>query len=210
MRLVRAALLLVLLSGAMVAASAFWFARSLGGTADAIVVLGASQRPDGSLSPSSRVRVEEGVRQWKAGRAPVVIFSGGLPDPGVVPAARAMADLGLMLGLPPAAIRVEDGSHSTIQNAVLTRRILTAERLSSVVLVSEGFHLMRSCVTFRLLGMTVAGTAAPHAFPPDAVAATLSAAREAAAWPFNLARLAGWHVLGAAGWPEDRRLPLMH
>src|ERR1700761_6349208 len=43
---------------------------------DAIVVLGTPANPDGSPSPEQRERTLEGIREFKAGIAPHLIFTG--------------------------------------------------------------------------------------------------------------------------------------
>ena len=44
---------------------------------DTIIVLGTPAEPDGTPSPEQRERTLEGVREYKAGIAPTLIFTGG-------------------------------------------------------------------------------------------------------------------------------------
>lgn len=46
---------------------------------DTIIVLGSPALPSGQPSPEERTRVGEGVKEFKAGRAGHMIFTGGLP-----------------------------------------------------------------------------------------------------------------------------------
>ena len=65
--------------------------------ADAIVVLGAGVRDDGSASDAMRHRVNHAVRLWKEGFAPFIAMTGGA-DPGEPSEGKVAADLALSLG----------------------------------------------------------------------------------------------------------------
>src|SRR5580700_9821681 len=82
---------------------------------DTIIVLGYPANPDGTPSPEQRERTLEGVREFKAGVAPYLIFTGG-PAHNQYIEAHVMATLAIAQGIPPSAVIEEDHAQNTIQN----------------------------------------------------------------------------------------------
>jgi len=124
--------------------------------ADAIVVLGAPLRADGTLSGVSEERVQTGVELWRRGFAPVLVISGGGPGrllPDKPREADAMAARARELGVPDDALRVERESLSTADNARNTARLLAAEGRHRVWLVTQPFHTRRARAWFRRAGL---------------------------------------------------------
>lgn len=117
---------------------------------DAIVVLGAPLRPDGELSLAGRERVDEGVRLWHRGIAPLLAFTGGAAHSAAE--APAMAAAAIRLKVPPDSIIVEEESATTAQNAFYTARKLREHGVKSVRIVSQPFHLRRGRRLFRQEG----------------------------------------------------------
>jgi hypothetical protein len=126
--------------------------------ADAIVVLGTTVNPDGSLPAYARERVERAARVYAHGVAPRVIFSGqcGLSaaDPPACSEASAMADFARSLGVPDEAILLEEESRDTIGNAwFVARRFLEPNGWTSVRVVTSDFHVPRTTWVFeKILG----------------------------------------------------------
>ncbi len=118
---------------------------------DAIVVLGAPLRPNGELSLAGLERVSEGVRCYKEGIAPLLVFTGG----GTRSAAEApaMAKRAAELGVSAEAILVEDRSATTAENARFTAEVLRSHHVQSVWIVSQPFHLRRGRRLFRQQGL---------------------------------------------------------
>ena len=58
-----------------------------------------------------------------------------------------MAAYATSLGLPGAAVVIEDGAQSTLHNALFSIDLIPGA--SSIILVSEAFHLPRSWVSFK-------------------------------------------------------------
>ncbi|HYW92537.1 MAG TPA: YdcF family protein [Gammaproteobacteria bacterium] len=129
--------------------------------ADAIVVLGGGMVP--AVPPrfpypnlkSASDRVWQAARLYKAGKAPLVIASGGkLPWLGQrAPEAVAMRKFLLALGVPAKAIVLETRSRTTRQNAVDTRRILKRLGIRKVLLVTSALGMSRALATFRGAGI---------------------------------------------------------
>ncbi|MFE4105598.1 YdcF family protein [Almyronema epifaneia] len=125
-------------------------------TAEAIVVLGGSVYP--AIPPRPWVEVSEagdrviyGARLFLAGKAPVLILSGGRIDwkDGGPPESADMAKLARMLGVPNQAIFEDPTSLNTYENAVNVKRILQAQRINRVLLVTSAIHMPRSLLIFQ-------------------------------------------------------------
>jgi len=136
--------------------------------ADAIVVLaggGGYARMDregvelDDLHDSSRIGA--GARAWFAGRAPVVILSGGVGPPRHREADN-MARVITRLGVPSSSLLLEDRSHSTRENAAYTARLARAHGIRRVVLVTSAIHMPRASLLFRQAGLDVTPLAVPE------------------------------------------------
>jgi uncharacterized SAM-binding protein YcdF (DUF218 family) len=127
------------------------FARALDPAprGEVIVVLGAKLFFDGRLSPAFEGRVERAVELFKAGAAPLILFSGG----GNPSEARAALAYAMTLGIDEAVCLLEEQSTNTLENARHSAAMLTARGATRVVLVTDGFHLLRSVRCFRLYGI---------------------------------------------------------
>jgi uncharacterized SAM-binding protein YcdF (DUF218 family) len=115
---------------------------------DAIIVLGTTANHDGSASPEQRERTLEGVREYKAGIAPALIFTGGSAHNSFVEA-HVMAILALAQGVPASAIYEEDQAKDTIQNIFYSNRILQAHHWTSAEVVSSPSHLPRTALILQ-------------------------------------------------------------
>ncbi|HVU28448.1 MAG TPA: YdcF family protein [Verrucomicrobiae bacterium] len=100
--------------------------------ADVIVVLGGG----------SRERPERAAELFKQQVAPRIIIS-GFGDAEIN--RHALIDL----GVPANAIEVENQSRTTEENARFTIKILRAEKLRRVVIVTSWYHSRRALATFR-------------------------------------------------------------
>ena len=162
--------------------------------ADAIVILGAPIRADGTLSPQADERVRAGVEIYRAGLAEVIAVVGGHCPRGHddTPAeAEGMAKLVRALGVPERAIRVDRLSTSTVTNAARAAAILLPEGRRRVWLVTQPFHLRRARFHFRRAGFETLGwhiDASIQYRRPDLALRWIG--REYAAWALALARAA--------------------
>ena len=163
-------------------------------TADAIVILGAPIRADGTLSPQADERVRVGVDLFRAGLAEVICVVGGHCPPGHehTPAeAEGMARLVRALGVPESAIRVDRLSTSTVTNAARAAAILLPEGRRRVWLVTQPFHLRRARFHFRRAGFEPLGWHIDGSIQyrrPDLALRWIG--REYAAWALALVRAA--------------------
>lgn len=143
-----------LLSAFLLVAALTWSYRTVptGNTTqdrfDAILVLGAPTTLRGDVSEEQRWRVEEGVREFRVGRAPRILFSGGAVAYRFVEA-EAMAGYARKLGVPPDAILTEVRARNTIENIGYSDVILKAHDWRSVEVISSRDHLPRAALILR-------------------------------------------------------------
>jgi uncharacterized SAM-binding protein YcdF (DUF218 family) len=126
---------------------------------DAIVVLGAAVWPGPRPSPALKGRVERAAQLYKAGFAPHVVTTGG--SAGNLPSeAEIAASVLLEYGVPESAILIESQATSTEESARYVSQMLRARGWSSLVVVSDGYHLTRSLWLFRKEGIATSAAAA--------------------------------------------------
>jgi uncharacterized SAM-binding protein YcdF (DUF218 family) len=178
--------------------------------AEAIVVLG------GGVVPPEPPRIEielnsasdrllHTARLYRAGKAPLVIASGGGIQVlrGESPEAPAMSLLLQEWGVPATAILVESRSLNTRQNAFFSKQLLAEMHVDRILLVTSALHMPRALATFEAVGFEVQPAATDYhiterdGFSPTALlplagslAATTLALREYIS--LALYRLKGW------------------
>ncbi len=126
--------------------------------ADVIVVLSGGRYLDGSLNEASLRRTVTGVRLYRQGLAPALLFSGG-PCCGQS-ASALMARLAMELGVPSSAILLEERSWRTYESAAYTAALLRNHGLGSAILVTSPLHLPRARLAFEAVGVPVCGVRA--------------------------------------------------
>ena len=127
---------------------------------DTIIVLGTPARLDGTPSPEQRERTLEGIREFKAGIAPHLIFTGG-PAHNHFVEAHTMATLALAQGVPQDAIIEEGQAQNTIQNIFYSQHIMAAHGWTSAEVVSSPSHLPRTALILQHYSMAWHTHAAP-------------------------------------------------
>jgi uncharacterized SAM-binding protein YcdF (DUF218 family) len=131
---------------------------------DTIVVLGAPANPDGTPSPEERERALEGIREFKAGVAPHLIFTGAAAHNQFVEA-HTMATLALAQGVPPAAILEEGQAQNTVENIFYSERIMAAHGWTSAEVVSSPSHLPRTALILK--HFSIQWSTHPAPWPPE-------------------------------------------
>lgn len=121
--------------------------------ADCIVVFGAKVYSDGRPSEALADRVDEGVRLYKQGLAPVMVMSGALDSAhgGSEPA--SMRDRAIAAGVPASAIVLDEegvNSAATVDN---TRAWARPRGATRVLAVSHYYHLPRVKLLFERAGL---------------------------------------------------------
>ena len=117
--------------------------------ADAIVVLGSSINRDGTLTDASLRRAVEGIRLYREGLAPRLLFLGMYGE------ARARARLASAFGVPREAIMVNEVEPTTRQEAQGVAQRLTPEGKTRILLVTDALHMRRARALFERAGLTV-------------------------------------------------------
>ena len=130
--------------------------------APVIVVLGGGTLPP--VPPRQGVELNEAgdrllyaARLFREGKAPRVLASAGRiswSNPST-PESADMAAILQTLGVPESAIVEEGRSRNTHENAMQSRRILAAEGIRQILLVTSAIHMPRAAQEFRSEGFDV-------------------------------------------------------
>lgn len=134
-------------------------AMSVIGNADAIVLLGGGLRGDthmGTLPDLNQRadRLVHAVALYKAGKAPVIVLTGGGVD-GARTEAEQMKDLLAVMGVPNEHLLLEVESRNTHDNAVFSAQLLKANDMDRILLVTSAYHMRRSLALFEAQGLDV-------------------------------------------------------
>jgi len=97
---------------------------------------------------------------YEAGRAPLILLSGGALVGNISDTANMARNL-QGAGIPTDAILQETQSQSTLENAVLTQETLRKRRINRILLVTSALHMPRAMAAFEHTNIAV--TAAPLA-----------------------------------------------
>ncbi|HEV2689070.1 MAG TPA: YdcF family protein [Bryobacteraceae bacterium] len=131
--------------------------------ADAIVVLSGmlhkSRSKRGGLEWAEGVdRFEQGVLLMKAGKAPLLIFTGGrIPwSNRKVTEGEDLRTAAIARGIPAEAIVVTDEVGSTADEAQAVRKLAGSRGLKRIILVTTAWHMPRAEFLFRRAGVPVA------------------------------------------------------
>lgn len=153
----------------------------------AIVLLGAMLGPGGTAGPALIRRTAHAAALYAAGAAGTIVATGG-PAGAHPTEARVMRGMLEAAGVPAAAVIEEDRARDTLENALFSIPILRARGLGPVIVVSDGYHLPRALMLFRLLGVAATGSAAPRAPTASLGDRLASLRRESVAVPRDFAR----------------------
>ena len=131
--------------------------------ADAIVVLsGMLHQVDGApLGEWNDAvdRFEGGVALFKAGKAPVIVFTRGqVPwQPYAIPEGELLAKRASLLGVPKKAILLTEKVCNTADEAMAARKLLrfNKEKRKCIILVTSAYHMRRALMLFERAGFTV-------------------------------------------------------
>src|SRR2546427_1773893 len=144
--------LLALIWAAVVVAVAIQAAHDEAAGADAIAVLGAAQY-NGRPSPVFRARLDHAAALYQRGLAPVVLVTGGVGPRDTLAEATVGHDYLVRLGLPSDAVIPLAGGADTHASLVQVRDWFEGRDSRRVLLVSDGFHMLRLQIIARRLGL---------------------------------------------------------
>lgn len=143
--------------------------------ADVIVVLGSGLRRDNRPGPALTRRSLRAAELYAQGYAPYVICTGGIASGRTRSEADGCREVLEANGVPASAIRLEERSRSTEENALYAHDIMNANDWHTAVIVSDGYHLLRAQWIFEQEGIPVSTSPAD---PPPRFALATAIARE--------------------------------
>ncbi|MDR0929192.1 MAG: YdcF family protein [Oscillospiraceae bacterium] len=129
-------------------------------TYDAIVVLGAQVREDGTPSEALRRRMALALDHFRAHPAPIICCGArGANEPEAEGTfmCRWLADK----GVPPGMLLAETASFDTLQNLRNAQRIMADKGLSRALVVTSDYHVRRSLAICRRYGLAAEGAGSP-------------------------------------------------
>lgn len=161
--------------------------------ADVAVILGNRVYPGGLPSPALAARLNEGLAVWRAGKVKALIVSGGVEAGGQLGGeldeARIMRAYLLAHGVPDSAIIADPFGDNTELTGRNTAAIMRARHWTSVIAVSQFYHVPRTRLALRRAGLTdVRGAHARYLCSGDFIALP----REVVAYPVYWLGRPGW------------------
>jgi uncharacterized SAM-binding protein YcdF (DUF218 family) len=150
--LLLALLLIGLTWAAVVVTVAVHATRDEATSADAIAVLGAAQY-NGRPSPVFRARLDHAAALYQRGLAPVVLVTGGVGARDTLNEANVGRDYLVRLGLPGDVVIPLAGGDDTYASIGQIQRWFAGRDSRRVLLVSDGFHMLRLQIIARRLDL---------------------------------------------------------
>lgn len=165
---------------------------------DAIVVLGGATTIAGY--PQTTVGLNEAAdRLWYAawlyhqGAADRLLLTGGKLPGNAISEAEQMAKALRLMGIPDEAMLLEAESMNTYENALLSKPLLQAHGLETVLLVTSARHMPRSAAIFTRQGVDIIPAPTDYEFvQPD----------------WDEGETAGWFYWGLSLLPDAKSLEL--
>ena len=146
----------------LVMAAVYWQARTdEARPVDAIVILGAAQY-NGRPSEVLEARLEQALSLWNQGLAPKIVVTGGKQAGDAFTEAETEANYLIERGVPEDAILYENRGRDTWQSMQGVEEVLRGTGVRSMLIVSDGFHLLRAKLMARDLGFTAYGSPAKN------------------------------------------------
>jgi len=102
-----------------------------------------------AISGDTGARTDTAITLWKAGWAPIIVFSGAAIDPGSVSSAEIMRREAVRQGVPESAVVVEGASTTTEENAAEVAKLMAQRKLKTAILVTSPYHQRRAAFEFH-------------------------------------------------------------
>jgi len=135
--------------------------RDQAASADVIIVLGAAAY-DAKPSPVFEERIRHGLALYRAGYAPVLLFTGGFGGTGARYSESQVARrYALRHGIPEDAMLIETVSRTTRQNLLQARELMQANGMHKAIIVSDPLHMARALRLCRELGIDALASSTP-------------------------------------------------
>ena len=129
-----------------------WARRDEARPAGAIVVLGAAQYV-GRPSPVLRARLDHALALWRRGLAPKLILTGGTGVGDTTSEAAVGRRYVMRRGVPELAVITENLGKTTRESMRAVAAFMRTQSDTTVILVSDPFHMLRLSVLARRLGL---------------------------------------------------------
>lgn len=126
---------------------------------DAIVVLGAQVKADGSLSLQLQWRLDAAFEAWQKEES-LIVTCGAQGENEPAPEALVMRDYLMGLGVPEEMILTDESSFNTRQNIRHAAELLKGHDVQRVLIVTSDYHLPRAMALARDEGLDAAGLGA--------------------------------------------------
>ncbi len=123
--------------------------------------MGAAQY-NGVPSEVFQARLDHAFDLYEQGYAPLIALTGGKMPGDAFTEAESGAQYLIERGVPASDLVWENEGRSTWQSMQGVTDVLDQRDVESVLIVTDGFHLMRSELMARKLGFTAYGSAAPE------------------------------------------------
>ncbi|HHY81482.1 MAG TPA: YdcF family protein [Clostridiales bacterium] len=128
------------------------------GTADVAVVLGNKVELDGKPSKRLQGRLDRALELYRNGYAKYVLVSGGTGIEGFNEAV-VMKNYLAENGIPDDHVLVDQEGYNSYMTALNTKAIMSEMDLKSVTIVSQFYHITRTKLAFRKVGIDKVYTA---------------------------------------------------
>ena len=135
------------------------------GRADVGLVLGSKISLDGTPSPRLRARLNRTIELFQSDYFPTIIASGGIGMEGF-DEALVMRDYLVSHGIPTERVMMDNAGITTFASARNTLRIVQKQKLKSVLVVSQYFHIPRARLALKRFGIPQVYSAHAHLFEP--------------------------------------------
>lgn len=100
-------------------------------------------------------RTDEAIAFYKNGWSDILIFSGAAEDKTGPSNALVMKRAALAAGVPDSAIKIDEYSETTKQNAENSNKLFINNNIKSVILITSGYHQRRSSLEFNKSAVNV-------------------------------------------------------
>ena len=135
------------------AAVVVWSSIDQAQPAGSIVVLGAAQY-DGKPSPVLRARLDHAIDLWNRHLGKVIVFTGGQAYGDTTSEAEVSRSYARKHGVPDSAILLETKGRTTRESMLAVADTLGTRGITTAILVSDPFHMLRLSITGRRFGLT--------------------------------------------------------
>ncbi len=120
--------------------------------ADVIVVLGNKVELDGKPSQRLQKRLDRAADLYLAGISKHIIVSGGFGKEGYEEAI-VMRDTLVKTGIPSASVIMDKDGYNTFKTVVNSKKIMKAKGFKSVIVISQYYHIARTRMAFKKIGI---------------------------------------------------------